>query len=52
MDRLRTSALPEEQLSEGRDEVIRLQGRIRSIISQIREIEAYSDSRSSDGDAS
>ncbi len=33
-------ALSEEQLRHGRDEVIHLQGRIRRIIDQIKEIEA------------
>lgn len=37
-------AMTEEQLVKGRDEVIRLQDRIRSIITQIREIENTGDS--------
>jgi len=33
-------ALSDEQLQHGRDEVIHLQGRIRRIIEQIKEIDA------------
>ena len=45
MDRLRHEIQPDEHLNEGRDEVIRLQGRIRTIISKIREIEATAHAR-------
>lgn len=50
VERLRRDRELDDQMTEGRDEVIRLQGRIRTIVSHMREADASPPRRDQEGD--